>query len=209
MAIQIQLRSGTTTQHNTFKGAAGELTYDTTLKSLVLHDGVTLGGVKIPYLSNGRIPSTMLPTATESVVGASKIATTAIAQAGTNDTDIITAKKLRDALNAGGNAPISACRAWVLFDGVANTILASSGVLSVARTATGLNTITLTDTVGSTKYGIFGSCRASATYPANLHTVDTTNTGLKTPSSFQIRTMVSGSDNVLVNSQEVFVGVMY
>ena len=95
MAIQIQLRQGTTTEHNTFTGAVGELTYDTTLKSLVLHDGVTAGGVKIPYLSNGRVPSTMLPTATESVVGASKIATTAIAQAGTNDTDFITALKLK------------------------------------------------------------------------------------------------------------------
>ena len=94
MAKQLQLRKGTTTEHDTFTGAQGELTYDTTLKSLVLHDGVTAGGVKIPYLSNDLVPSTMLPTATESVVGASKIATTAIAQAGVNDTDFITAKKL-------------------------------------------------------------------------------------------------------------------
>ena len=99
MAIQIQLRQGTTTEHNTFTGAVGELTYNTTLKSLVLHDGVTAGGVKIPYLSNGFVPSTMLPTATESVVGASKIATTAIAQAGTNNTDIITPLKLQQKLN--------------------------------------------------------------------------------------------------------------
>ena len=101
MAGQLKLRKGTTTEHDTFTGAQGELTYDTTLKSLVLHDGVTAGGVKIPYLSNGRVPSTMMPVATESIVGASKIATTAIAQAGTNDTDIITAKKLRD---VAGNA---------------------------------------------------------------------------------------------------------
>ena len=88
MAIQIQLRQGTTTEHNTFTGAQGELTYDTALKSLVLHDGVTAGGVKIPYLSNGRVPSTMLP-----------IATTEIAQAGTNDTDFITPLKLQQKLN--------------------------------------------------------------------------------------------------------------
>ena len=94
MAGQLKLRRGTTSQLANYIGSEGELTYDTVLKSLVLHDGVTLGGVKIPYLSNGRVPSTMLPTATESVVGASKIATTAIAQAGVNDTDIITAKKL-------------------------------------------------------------------------------------------------------------------
>lgn len=94
MAGQLKLRRGTTSQLANFIGSEGELTYDTTLKSLVLHDGVTLGGVKIPYLSNDLVPSTMLPTATEAVAGKAKIATTAIAQGGTNDTDIITPLKL-------------------------------------------------------------------------------------------------------------------
>ena len=100
MAGQLKLRRGTTSQLANFIGSEGELTYDTALKSLVLHDGVTLGGVKIPYLSNDLVPSTMLPTATELVVGASKIATTAIAQAGTNDTDIITALKLKQSFTS-------------------------------------------------------------------------------------------------------------
>lgn len=98
MAGQLKLRRGTTSQLANFIGSEGELTYDTALKSLVLHDGVTAGGVKIPYLSDGFVPSTMLPTATESVVGASKIATTAIAQAGVNDTDIITPLKLKNSV---------------------------------------------------------------------------------------------------------------
>ena len=38
-----------------------------------------------------------IPNATETVAGKAKIATTAIAQAGVNDADFITAKKLRDA----------------------------------------------------------------------------------------------------------------
>lgn len=44
MAIQIQLRSGTTAEHSTFKGAVGEVTVDTTKNTLVVHDGVTAGG---------------------------------------------------------------------------------------------------------------------------------------------------------------------
>lgn len=52
-----------------------------------------------------------LPTATEVVTGVAKIATTAIAQAGVNDTDFLTAKKLRDALNAKGIAPVYTSRA--------------------------------------------------------------------------------------------------
>lgn len=44
MAVQLQLRSGTTTQHSTFTGAVGEVTVDTTKDVLVVHDGITAGG---------------------------------------------------------------------------------------------------------------------------------------------------------------------
>ena len=44
MAKQLQLRKGTTTEHNTFTGAVGELTYDTEKKQLRVHDGTTVGG---------------------------------------------------------------------------------------------------------------------------------------------------------------------
>ena len=77
MAGQLKLRRGTTSQLANYIGSEGELTYDTALKSLVLHDGVTLGGVKIPYLSNDLVPSTMLPTATETVAGKAQLATLA------------------------------------------------------------------------------------------------------------------------------------
>ncbi len=155
MAGQLKLRRGTTSQLANYIGSEGELTYNTALKSLVLHDGVTLGGVKIPYLSNDLVPSAMLPTATESVIGASKIATTAIAQAGTNDTDFITAKKLRDALNAGGSAPVSACRAWLSVNAVTSTILQSFNVASFVRTATGQFEITFTTPMPHQNYVAF------------------------------------------------------
>jgi len=44
MPKQVRLRRGTTAQHSTFTGADGELTVDTTKKTIVLHDGVTAGG---------------------------------------------------------------------------------------------------------------------------------------------------------------------
>ena len=94
MAIQIQLRSGTTTEHNTFTGAVGELTYDTEKKQLRVHDGSTVGGKVVDNTT--RDVTSQVSNATETVAGKAKIATTAIAQAGVNDTDIITAKKLAD-----------------------------------------------------------------------------------------------------------------
>ena len=52
MATQIQLRQGTTTEHNTFKGAVGEVTVDTTKDTLVVHDGVTVGGHPVAARAN-------------------------------------------------------------------------------------------------------------------------------------------------------------
>ena len=56
MATQVQFRRGTTTEHNSFTGAAAEVTVDTTLDTLRVHDGSTAGGVRIAKFSE--IPST-------------------------------------------------------------------------------------------------------------------------------------------------------
>ena len=52
MAKQLQLRQGTTTEHNTFTGAVGEVTVDTTKDTLVVHDGVTVGGHPVAAKAN-------------------------------------------------------------------------------------------------------------------------------------------------------------
>ena len=160
MAIQIQLRQGTTTEHNTFTGAVGEVTVDTDKKTVVVHDGVTAGGTVLAKVSE--VPS-LVHQATETVAGKAKIATTAIAQAGTNDTDIITAKKLRDALKAGGNAPISAVRAYCAFNGAsAPVIYNESNVLSITvagSTAALLKfTVTFKTPMPTKDYAISGFC---------------------------------------------------
>ncbi len=44
MPTQLQFRRGTTSQNNSFTGAVGEISVDTTLDTLRLHDGSTAGG---------------------------------------------------------------------------------------------------------------------------------------------------------------------
>jgi len=44
MSTQIQRRRGTTAEHSTFTGAAGEITIDSTKNTVVVHDGTTAGG---------------------------------------------------------------------------------------------------------------------------------------------------------------------
>ena len=44
MATQVQFRRGPTAEHQAFKGADGEVTVDTSLKTVVIHDAFTNGG---------------------------------------------------------------------------------------------------------------------------------------------------------------------
>ena len=44
MATQVQFRRGTSSQTETFIGALGEITVDTSLSTAVIHDEVTAGG---------------------------------------------------------------------------------------------------------------------------------------------------------------------
>lgn len=70
MAKQLQLRKGTATEHDTFTGANGEVTVDTTNKTLRVHDGTTAGGTRLATLTGGLVPAAQLPAATTSVQGA-------------------------------------------------------------------------------------------------------------------------------------------
>ena len=47
MATQVQFRRGTTAEHQNFTGADGEVTVDTSLKTVVVHDALTNGGVPL------------------------------------------------------------------------------------------------------------------------------------------------------------------
>ena len=46
-AFALQHRRGTTAQHSTFTGLVGEITIDTTKKTVVVHDGTTAGGIPL------------------------------------------------------------------------------------------------------------------------------------------------------------------
>jgi hypothetical protein len=57
MSVAIQFRRGTTTNHSTFAGLVGELTVDTTKKTVVVHDGSTLGGTPLSKEGHGHTSS--------------------------------------------------------------------------------------------------------------------------------------------------------
>lgn len=148
------------------------------------------------------------PDASTEVKGLAKIATTAIAQEGTNDTDIITAKKLRDALNAGGSAPVSACRAWISVNTITSTILQSFNVASFVRTATGRFEITFTTPMPHKDYVAFTNSITAKGGASTLNTVGVTFNATQTNTVSRCYMWCwSTSNGSLINPEVLNVGV--
>ena len=97
MAKLLKLRRGTTSQHNTFTGAEGEVTIDTTKDTAVVHDGSTAGGTPLAKEDMSNVSSSSIAGR----LGADAIAVTKIA-GGTLPSDV----KITDA-NVSGNLTIA------------------------------------------------------------------------------------------------------
>ena len=175
MAIQIQLRHGTATEHNSFTGANGEVTVDTTNKILRLHDGTTAGGfpiavrannddtvslikqdgtVSLTIPANGLLNNTLTSTATNQAATAAQakvlkdLVDTKITASGT----AAAAGKLT---TATGSAPSYSARAWVNFNAVGNIVINGQGnVASITDNAVGDYTINFTTAMSDANYAV-------------------------------------------------------
>jgi len=97
MSKQIQFRRGTATEHATFTGANGEITVDTTNKTLRVHDGTTTGGTilakqsDIPDIANADyVVESQSPTADNNYTWYRKYKSGWVEQGGDNMVQTIT-----------------------------------------------------------------------------------------------------------------------
>jgi hypothetical protein len=126
---------------------------------------------------------------------AAVVASQAEAEAGTDNTKLMTPLRLRNALNATGSAPVYACRAWVNFDGTGTpTIRASGNVSSITDNGTGIYTINLATALPDTDYVV-----TSATYirpaDARMFFVGEDESYTRTSSTFRIRAVQHSAVN--------------
>lgn len=129
-------------------------------------------------------------------------ATQAQALAGTDDTVAITPLQLRNGLNAGGSAPIYACRAWVNFNGQGTIAIRASGnVSSITDNGSGDYTINFATAMPDTNYAIVGFARWYQNDVSAALFSAANNSG-KSASSVRVR--ISNSTGVaLTDSSEV------
>lgn len=209
MAKRVQLRRGTTAQINAFTGAVGEVSVDTDKDVLVVHDGVTAGGFPVAARANadGTISLIKKDGTVIGSINATGLFNNTLTS--TNTDQALTAaqgKVLQDnkldktAITASGSAPIYACRAWVNFDGVNNTIAGSGNVSSITDNGVGDYTINFTIAMQDANYAISGNATqnsGSLSSSANILSLKNTTNGVlanKSTTSFTIVTVDNSSD---------------
>ena len=111
--------------------------------------------------------ATSVPQASETTNGVIELATQAEVNTGTDDVRAVTPKKMlvgvKNHLNASGNAPMYACRAWVHFNGTGTVTIRSSGnVSSIADNGIGDYTVNLTIPLQDQNYSIVATIDQSS-----------------------------------------------
>lgn len=95
---------------------------------------------------------------------AATLASQAEAEAGTDNTKVMTPLRLRNALNATGSAPVYACRAWVNFNGTGTVAIHASGnVSSITDNGVGTYTVNFATAMPDANYAVVGFARRSST----------------------------------------------
>ena len=133
MAIQIQLRRGTSTQNDAFTGAVGELVFDVTNNTARVHDGYTLGGYSFVTLGG-----------TQTLTNKTLVSPSITASLVTGSSTMNVFNTTATTLNIGGAATtvsIGAATGTLTINN-ANTVV--TGNLTVNGTTTTINSVTYT-----------------------------------------------------------------
>ena len=118
-----------------------------------LGGAVTLGGSTSVLTLNG-------------TAAGSALATKVQAETLTNNVNLMTPLRTKEnvaaVMNAGGAAPLFACRAWVCFDGTGTpAILGSGNVSSITDNGTGNYTVNFTTAMQDANYAVIATSRES------------------------------------------------
>ena len=128
-----------------------------------------------------------IPVATETIAGKAKIATTAIAQAGVDDTDFLTAKKLRDVLGVDTQARLNLQTLSFAFQ---------KNVSTVTLVSTGVYEVNLTNPLLSVNYSIVGETMTASWGANSLVKLDPAFA--KTTTKFRLK-VISSYDGTVFN----------
>lgn len=138
MAKQVLYRRGTTAEHATFTGANGEITVDTVKHVVVVHDGLTVGGIP---LANASAVNASISTLTANAANQAASIIALTSNAATQATAITALQANAVAQQSGIDAFIQASNATVIFANIADVRANLLAAHSNIALLTGYNTV--------------------------------------------------------------------
>jgi hypothetical protein len=122
-----------------------------------------------------------------------------------NLTGDVAAARITTALNAGGSAPIYACRAWVNFDGTGTVAIRASGnVSSITDNGTGDYTVNFTTAMPDANYAATTNTHGVSISDFSTTTIAPSDTA---PSSSALRLATRATNGVRFDCAFVFVAI--
>ena len=185
MADQLQLRGGSTAQTAAFTGALREVTVDTDKKTVVVHDGSTVGGNPLLRQDLSNLPAGTIDNA--DINASAAIVDTKLAT-------ISTAGKVSNSATTATNA--NTASAIVARDGSGNF---TAGTITAALTGAASSNVLK---AGDTMTGVLAVTAGTAALPAITPSGDP-NTGIYSPGADQLAIATGGVQRLLVDASGV------
>jgi hypothetical protein len=181
MPTQVQFRRGTTAQNNAFTGAVGELSVDTDLDVIRVHDGSTAGGFALVG-ANSTQTLTNKTLSSPTITGATITGTTA-----RFDTSITTSTLNTGTLNANSTATVNALTSN-------GAVTGTTGTFTTSTTTSALNTGTLNANSTATVASL--TANGNITLGGNI--IDTGAIAIQTGSNGNINLEPNGTGVIVV-----------
>ena len=119
---------------------------------------------------------------------------------------------IKDALNAGGAAPIYACRAWVNFNGTGTVAIRASGnVSSITDNGTGDYTMNFATAMPDADYAVQGLCGQGPGGPVYVQTPNHSTELTQTTTQFRFGTATAHATGIPSTSNDaarIFVSIL-
>jgi hypothetical protein len=177
MAIQVQYRRGSAAQNDIFTGALGEITVDTTNKTIRVHDGTTAGGSNIAtvsYVDNaiGSLSANSITDGTSNVKIAGANGNVSVSVNGNANVGVFTGTGLVVTGSIEATNGFIGLDATAIANGSANvrtfqnanvTISAGGNANVLTITGSGVNVLGTLNTSGNANVGNLGAASVEAT----------------------------------------------
>ena len=179
MPTEVQFRRGTTAQNNSFTGAAGELSVNTTNNSLRIHDGSTAGGFELAKADLSNTVGTGGTVFAENIgIGTTIVITSAFQLQNISAIDATTTATIEAAITTGSN-DFSSLNVSGIGTVVGEFNVGTGGTVLTALSQVGISSVGIASAIPTATLDVLGNVKVSSTLLAANSAVELNPSGIK------------------------------